>query len=130
MNKIVGTFIILALFSLICPALGKADFVYIKNGDKIIGTIQNPNFSVQTPYGKVSIKNALLKSIEYKDEPIRRWTLETINNDRFSGILLNESIQFLEEDGQERALNREQIQRIRPGGGFYIQLLDTAFQFP
>ena len=113
MNKIVGTFIILALFSLICPALGQADFVYIKNGDKIIGTIQNPNFSVQTPYGKVSIKNALLKSIEYKDEPISRWTLETINNDRFSGILLNESIQFVEEDGQERALNREQIQRIR-----------------
>ena len=58
MNKIIGTFIILAVFSLICPTLGQADFVYIKNGDKIFGTIQNPTFSVQTPYGKVSIKNA------------------------------------------------------------------------
>jgi outer membrane protein OmpA-like peptidoglycan-associated protein len=113
MNKIIGTFIILTVFSLICPTLGQADFVYIKNGDKIFGTIQNPTFSVQTPYGRVSIKNALLKSIDYKDKPIGRWTIETINNDRFSGILLNESIQFIEEDGQERALGREEFQRIR-----------------
>jgi outer membrane protein OmpA-like peptidoglycan-associated protein len=113
MNKIIGTFIILAVFSLICPVLGQADFVYIKNGDKIFGTIQNPAFSVQTPYGKVSIKNALLKSIDYQDGPIGRWTIETINNDRFSGTLLNESIQFIEEDGQKRALGREQIQRIK-----------------
>jgi outer membrane protein OmpA-like peptidoglycan-associated protein len=113
MNKIIGTFIILAVFSLICPALGQADFVYIKNGDKIFGTIQSPAFSVQTPYGKVSIKNALLKSIDYKDGPIGRWTIETINNDRFSGTLLNESIQFIEEGGQKRALGREQIQRIK-----------------
>ncbi len=113
MNKIIGTFIILAVFSLICPTLGQADFVYIKNGDKIFGTVQNPTFSVQTPYGKVSIKNALLKSIDYKDGAIGRWTFETINNDRFSGILLNENIQFIEEDGQERALGRKQFQRIR-----------------
>ena len=113
MNKIIRTFIILAVFSLICPALGQADFIYIKNGDKIFGTIQNPTFSVQTPYGKISIKNALLKSIDYKNAPIGRWTLETINNDRFSGILLNETIQFIEEDGQQRSLGKDQFQRIR-----------------
>jgi outer membrane protein OmpA-like peptidoglycan-associated protein len=113
MNKIMGTFIVLAVFSLIYPALGQADFVYIKNGDKLIGTIQNPAFSVQTRYGRVSIKNALLKSIDYKEEPIGRWTLETINNDRFSGTLLNENIEFIEEDGQQRSLGKEQIQRIK-----------------
>ena len=56
MNKIMRTFIILAVFSLICPAFGQADFIYIKNGDKIFGTVQNPTFSVQTPYGKISVK--------------------------------------------------------------------------
>ena len=108
-----GTFIILAVFSLMCPALGQADFVYIKNGDKLFGTIQNPAFSVQTPYGQVSIKNALLKSIDYIDGPTRRWTLETINNDRFSGTLLNERIEFTEEDGQQRSLNKEKILRLK-----------------
>jgi outer membrane protein OmpA-like peptidoglycan-associated protein len=113
MNKIMGTFIILAVFSLICPALGQADFVYIKSGDKLFGTIQNPAFSVQTPYGQVSIKNSLLKSIDYKDGPTGRWTLETINNDRFSGILLNERIEFKAEGGQQRSLGREQILRLK-----------------
>jgi hypothetical protein len=107
MNKIMGTFIVLAVFSLICPALGQADFVYIKNGDKLFGTVQNPAFSVQTPYGQVSIKNALLKSIDYKDGPTDCWTLETINNDRFSGTLLNENIQFIEENGQQRSLGNK-----------------------
>jgi outer membrane protein OmpA-like peptidoglycan-associated protein len=113
MNKIMGTFIILAVFSLMCPALGQADFVYIKNGDKLFGTIQNPAFSVQTPYGQVSIKNALLKSIDYIDGPTGRWTLETINNDRFSGTLLNERIEFTEEDGQQRSLDKEKILRLK-----------------
>ncbi len=112
MNKIARTFIILAVFFLICPALGQADIVYIKNGDKLFGTIQSPSFTVQAPYGKVSIKNEFLKSINYKDGSIGRWTLETINNDRFSGTLLNDSIQFLQEDGKQRKLSKEQIQRI------------------
>ena len=108
-----GTFIILAVFSLMCPALGQADFVYIKTGDKLFGTIQNPAFSVQTPYGQVSIKNALLKSIDYIDGPTNRWTLETINNDRFSGTLLNERIEFKGEDGQQRSLGKEKILRLK-----------------
>ena len=113
MNKIARTFIILAVFFLICPALGQADIVYIKNGDKLYGTIQSPFFTVQAPYGKVSIKNEFLKSINYKDGSIGRWTIETINNDRFSGTLLNDSIQFIQEDGKHRKISKEQIQRIK-----------------
>ena len=113
MNKIARIFSILALFFLICPALSQADIVYIKNGDKLFGTIQSPTFSFQTPYGEISIKNEFLKSIDYQDGSISRWRLETINNDQFSGTLLDESIQFLQEDGQQRTLSKEQIQRIR-----------------
>lgn len=113
MKKIIRTFNILAVFFLICPALGQADIVYIKNGDKLFGTVQSPSFTVQAPYGKVSIKNEFLKSINYKAGSIGRWTIETINNDRFSGTLLNESIQFIEENGKQRNLRREQIQRIK-----------------
>jgi outer membrane protein OmpA-like peptidoglycan-associated protein len=113
MKKMIRNFIILTVILFVSPALSQADIVYIKNGDKLLGTIRNPSFSVQTPYGEVSIKNELLKSIDYKDGSIGRWTLETINNDRFSGTLLNDSIQFIEEDGQQRALGKEQIQRLK-----------------
>jgi outer membrane protein OmpA-like peptidoglycan-associated protein len=113
MNKIVKMFSILALFFLICPPLGQADIVYIKNGDKLFGTIQNPSFTVQAPYGRVSIKNESLKSLDYKTGSVGRWTIETINNDRFSGTLLNDTIEFMEENGKQRNLRREQIQRMK-----------------
>ena len=113
MHKVIRALIILAVFLLICPALGLADIVYIKNGDKLFGTIQNPSFTVQTPYGKISIKNEFLKSINYKEGSIAHWTIETINNDRFSGTLLNDDIQFIQEDGQQKTLSREKIQRIK-----------------
>ncbi len=113
MNKIVKIFSILALVILICPALGQADIVYIKNGDKLFGTIQSPSFTVKAPYGKISIKNESLRSLDYKDGSVGRWTIATINNDRFSGNLLNDSIEFIEENGKKRTLNREQIQRIK-----------------
>ena len=74
MNKIVKIFSILALVILICPALGQADIVYIKNGDKLFGTIQNPSFTVQAPYGRVSIKNESLKCLDYKTG-VGRWMI-------------------------------------------------------
>lgn len=72
MNKIVKIFSILALVILICPALGQADIVYIKNGDKLFGTIQSPSFTVKAPYGKISIKNESLRSLDYKDGSVGR----------------------------------------------------------
>jgi hypothetical protein len=54
MNKVIRDLIILALFLLICPAFVLADIVYIKNGDKLFGTLQNLSFSIRTAYGKVS----------------------------------------------------------------------------
>ncbi len=113
MNKLARTFIILAVFFLICPALGQADIVYIKNGDKLFGTIQSPAFTIQTTYGKILIQNEFLKSITFEEGSIGRWTIVSINNDRFSGTLLNDSIQFIQEDGKHRKISKEQIQRIK-----------------
>jgi outer membrane protein OmpA-like peptidoglycan-associated protein len=113
MKKISQTLSILALFFFICPALGQADIVYINNGDKLFGTIQSPTFTVEAPYGKISIKNEFVKSISNKDGSMGRWTIETINNDRFSGALLNDHIQFIEENGKQRTLNWGKVQRIK-----------------
>jgi outer membrane protein OmpA-like peptidoglycan-associated protein len=113
MHKISRTFVILAVFCLIRPALGQADIVYINNGDKLFGQVQSPSFALQTPYGKVVVRNEFLKSIDFKNESIGRWIVETINNDVFSGDLLTGSIEFIQEDGAHKQLDNTEIKRIK-----------------
>ena len=113
MNKISGILVILAAFGIIWPALGQADIVYTNNGDKLYGEVQSPTFEVQTPYGKILIHNEFLKSITFKNESIGRWVVETNNNDVFSGTLLNDSIEFIQEDGERKKLTKASIMRIR-----------------
>ncbi len=105
-------FIILTVCVLVCPALGQADIAYFKNEDKLVGTIQSPAFSVQTPYGKIRIETEFLKSIRFDDGSAGRWVLETINNDHFSGVLLNDSVRFLQDDGRNRTIEKGNIKRI------------------
>ena len=112
MNKTTRAFIILAIFAFICPSLGQADIVYIKNEDKLVGTIQSPSFSVQTSYGKIRVETELLKSISFKDGATGHWTIKTVNNDQFSGTLLNDSVQFLQDDGKKRNIHIDKIKRI------------------
>lgn len=103
---------LLTAMALLCPSLVQADIVYIKNEDKLFGTLQSPAFSVRTPYGKIRIETEFLKSISFKEGSSGRWIIETINNDRFSGKLLNDSVQFLQDDGKKRIVSRGKIRRI------------------
>ena len=113
MNKIAQALIVLAVFLLIIPALGQADVVYIRDGDKLYGTIQNPSFTVQAPYGKVLVEYGFLKRIESRDASVGRWVIETINNDHFSGFLLNDGIRLMLEDGSQKTIKKEQIKKIK-----------------
>ena len=113
MHKIARAFMVLTAMALVCPTAGQADIVYTRNGDKLFGVIQNPSFSVQTPYGKIRVENQFLKSIRFQEGSVGRWVMETINNDQFSGVLLNDSIQLIQEDGKRRKLTKDTIKRIR-----------------
>ena len=128
MNNIVRAFIILTAIALVCPALGQADIVYLKSEDKLWGTIQSPSFSMQTPYGKISIETGFLKSIRFKDDAPGRYVIETINNDHFSGSLLNDSIRFKQEDGYQKTIKKEEIIRMqRDIMGSSRQITTTIF---
>ena len=113
MNKVVRPLIILAAFFLICPHLGQADILYIKNGDKLFGTIQNPSFTVQTPYGKISIKNEFLKSMTFENRSVGRWLIRSINNDQFSGTWLDSSLRFVQDNGVAKEIEKENVQRLK-----------------
>jgi outer membrane protein OmpA-like peptidoglycan-associated protein len=112
MNKVVRVLIILAVFFLFCPQLGQADIVYIKNGDKLFGKLQNPSFTLQTPYGKILIKDEFLKSITFENRTVGRWVVNTINNDQFSGSWVDTSIKFIQDNGEPKEFSKEDIQRI------------------
>jgi outer membrane protein OmpA-like peptidoglycan-associated protein len=113
MNKVVRALVILAVFFLICPHLGQTDILYIKNGDKLFGTIQNPSFAIQTPYGKISIKNELLKSITFENRSVGRWLIRSTNNDQFSGIWLDSSVRFVQDNGVAKEIEKKNVQRLK-----------------
>ena len=113
MKKVAGVLIILAAFFLLCPQLGQADIVYIKNGDKLFGTVQNPSFTLQTPYGKVLIKNEFLKSLAFESHSSGRWIVNTINNDQFSGSWVDFNVNFIQENGESKEFKKEDILRIK-----------------
>jgi outer membrane protein OmpA-like peptidoglycan-associated protein len=113
MHKIVRFLIILAVFFLFCPQLGQADIVFIRNSDKLFGTVQNPSFTVQTPYGKITIKNEFLRSIAFENRSVGKWILRTINNDQFSGSWIDSGIKFIQDNGETKVITKENVRRIR-----------------
>ncbi|MGD9045115.1 MAG: OmpA family protein, partial [Desulfobacterales bacterium] len=113
MKKKVGFLIILVVFFLFCPQLGQADIVYIKNGDKLFGTVQNPTFTLQTPYGKILIKNEFLKSLAFENSSAGRWIVTTINNDRFSGTWLDFTVKFIQENGETKEFQKKDILQVK-----------------
>jgi outer membrane protein OmpA-like peptidoglycan-associated protein len=113
MHKIVRFLIILAVFFLFCPQLGQADIVFIRNSDKLFGTVQNPSFTVQTPYAKVTIKNEFLRSIAFENRSVGKWILRTINNDQFSGSWIDSGIKFIQDNGETKVITKENVRRIR-----------------
>ena len=84
--------IVISIF--VYAAQSHADTVLLHNGDRLIGTVQNSYFALQSPYGKIVIKNDFLKRISLSDSRLRDAKLQTINNDLFSGTILNEDIQI------------------------------------
>lgn len=113
MNKKRSILIILSAFFLICPSLGQADIVYIHNGNKLFGTVQNPSFSIQTRYGKIEIKNEFIKSITLDNRSAGVWIIESINNDQFSGTWLDPGIRFVQDTGETEMIKKETLQQIR-----------------
>ena len=82
--------ILLAILTLAAP--GHADTVLLHNGDRLIGTVQDSYFALQSPYGQIIIRNDFLKRISLPHSQQREAKLQTINNDLFNGTILNEDI--------------------------------------
>ena len=107
--KVLTTMIIIIF---VFAAQSYADTVLLHNGDRLIGTIQNPYFALQSPYGQIVIKNDFLKRISLSDSQLLDAKLQTINNDLFSGTILNEDIQILLQTETSETLDIKQVKLI------------------
>jgi outer membrane protein OmpA-like peptidoglycan-associated protein len=87
---IIISIIVITIF--VYAAQSHADTVLLHNGDRLMGTVQDSYFALQSPYGQIVIKNDFLKRISLPDSQQRETKLQTINNDLFNGTLLNEDI--------------------------------------
>ena len=112
MNAIFKMAIALLVWFVLFAVQVHADEVHLTRGDKLIGKIQNAHLAVQTPYAQVVVKNEFLKALSITDSRSGRGALRTINNDLFSGNLLNEEIHILLENNARSAHeSRNGVQR-------------------
>jgi len=89
-----------------------ADTVVLKNGDRLIGIIQDSHFALQSAYGQIVIKSDFLKRISLSENQPLDAKFQTINNDMLSGILLNKDIQIQLQNETRATLNINDLKLI------------------
>ena len=112
MRQCITFFSILILTIFVWTAPGQGDTVLLHNGDRLIGTVQNSYFALQSPYGQIIIKNDFLKKISLSDSQLLAAKLQTINNDLFNGTILNEDIQIELQSGTSETLECRDVKLI------------------
>ena len=96
----------------IFAAQGHADTVLLHNGDRLIGSVQNKYFALQSPYGQIVFNNDFLKRFSLSDNQPIEAKLQTINNDLFSGMILNNDIQIQLQTGTTETLDIKTVKLI------------------
>ncbi|NOY69464.1 MAG: OmpA family protein [Deltaproteobacteria bacterium] len=94
------------------PAYCLADTVALKNGDVLTGRVLTPAFELSTPYGGISVAATRIRSIRMKQEDNSVFILQTINNDLFSGVLLENGIDITLNTGATLPVTIDRVSAI------------------
>jgi len=89
-----------------------ADTVIIDGGDVLEGIVENAYFRMNTPYTGLRVARTDIKMILEKEEAPGVYLLRTINNDLFSGEVLEKSIRVALYSGETKELRLDRIRRI------------------
>ena len=103
---------VILLTILVFTSQSGADTVLLHSGDRLIGTVQNKHLALQIPYGQIVINNDFLKRVSRPDSQQRDVKVQTINNDLFSGIILNDDIQIELQTGAVETLDIKMVKLI------------------
>ena len=112
MRKVFNTAWVLLVAVLLYTATAYSDTVWLQNGDRLVGSVQDDYFAIQAPYGQIVIKNSFLKALTIADAPLPDGRFHTVNNDIFSGHLLNKNIRIHLENNTAKILDMPDIKEI------------------
>ncbi len=105
--------VIIFLILLLSPSLLPADLIVIKSGDRFFGKIQNRHFALDSTNGQIVLQNDFLKSISFDANNPGHATFISINNDRFSGSVLNDQFDIVLENGERKSIRKNHVERLR-----------------
>ena len=128
MNLLLKILILLAMISLLNSETVYSDTVLLRNGDKLIGDIQNEHFIVRGSIGRILVKKAFCKNIIMDDNRDLAGSLKTINNDYINGTILNKQIKILLAGQNPEAVNLNNLKSlfVEPSGPSH-QVVTTIF---
>jgi OOP family OmpA-OmpF porin len=95
MNPFLKILVVLAMILFLHAGTGYTDTVLLRNGDKLIGDVQNKYFMVKGSFGRIAVEKSFCKNIIMVNSQLLIGSLKTINNDLFTGTILNEKVQIL-----------------------------------
>ncbi len=128
MNLMVKIFIVLTMIFFLHAGTGNTDTLVLRNGDKLIGEIQNKYFVVRGPYSQIVVKKAFCKNLTMDPDQMFIGSLKTINNDFFAGTILDKEIQILLTDKTREIVNINDLNLIFFDiSGPSYQVLTTIF---
>jgi outer membrane protein OmpA-like peptidoglycan-associated protein len=95
MNRFAKQLILLFMIFFLQVGTGYSDTVLLRNGDRLIGVIQNEYFVVQGSFSQITVKRTFCKNIIMESNQAFIGSLKTINNDSLTGTMLDREIQIL-----------------------------------
>ena len=105
--------IFIFLFILLSPGFLLADLIVINNGDRFFGKIQNRHFALYSTYGQIVLQYDFLKSVSFDGNRPGHASFISINNDRFSGSVLNDKFHIVLENGEQKTIKKSIVKRLR-----------------
>ncbi len=89
-----------------------ADIILLRNWDKLTGTVMNEKFSMKTSYAHVDVKTNYIAEIDLEGVENNMESIITVNNNRFSGLIDDDFINFKLTNGSELEIRREKVLKI------------------
>jgi len=91
---------------------GYSDTVLLRNGDRLIGDIQNEFFEVGGPFTQLIVNRAFCKNIIMEKIRTSVGSVQTINNDIFIGSILTRNIQIILANQMRASINLSDLQSL------------------
>lgn len=92
----------------------KSDKVILANGDILSGTVQNPSFTIQTDYARMTLGREAIKSIQM-DASRKKAIIELYAGDRLSGTIQETEVKISMKAGGEATFNLREVEFITFG---------------